>query len=310
MFIKKFITGFALAVLIVGISGELFAPNRRNVESECDNYVPPSSFSYLEIKYISGNNEESYVVCFKNIGEKEPSMYINSDLLSMTPLSGKLLEVLDGFLADDVGLDLDGGDMCYYADTGGKPGSAFDGNVTNVAMKLPGEACMIKLEFDFAKADYVFDDSQEAEETHKKLCETQPTHGDCDYDGDGVSNRLDPCIEEPEEFSSDGKTPLDGINDGCPESSGQTGGGGSQKYGSGGNPYNQNPAGTGYYPSDNFSSGEGACTLIENSRMTFASVLFVLIPIIALILGYAGVPARARRRGRNKQKSGGRRYYN
>ena len=142
------------------------------------------------------------------------------------------------------------------------------------------------------------------------ICADSPMHGDCDYDKDGVSNRLDPCVEEPEEFSSDGKTPLDGINDGCPESSGQTGGGGSQKYGSGGNPYNQNPAGTGYYPSDNFSSGEGACTLIENSRMTFASVLFVLIPIIALILGYAGVPARARRRGRNKQKSGGRRYYN
>jgi len=50
--------------------------------------------------------------------------------------------------------------------------------------------------------------------------------------------------------------------------------------------------------------------MIETSRMTVTSVLLVLIPLIALLVGYMGIPAKARRRREQEANVGRKRYYN
>jgi len=122
------------------------------------------------------------------------------------------------------------------------------------------------------------------------ICADSPMHGDCDYDKDGVSNRLDPCVEEPEEFSSDGKTPLDGINDGCPNSSagGQTG----QKYSNSNNSFDQTGGGSAYPQGGYLSSGGSKCSFVQGSTFSLAEVILMLMPLIVISLGYASILKR------------------
>ncbi|MBT3181600.1 MAG: hypothetical protein HN337_03710 [Deltaproteobacteria bacterium] len=125
-------------------------------------------------------------------------------------------------------------------------------------------------------------------------CAADPKGLNCDFDKDGVVNRLDPCIDTPEAFEEGSRTPLDGINDGCPNSSlgGQTG----QKYSKSNNSFDQAGGGGGSaYPKGGYlSSGGSKCSFVQGSTFSLAEVILMLMPLIVISLGYMRVPGRVK----------------